>query len=431
MKKLDEKVLALSSIWASPKWNNSRQPKTAADVYRRSKPKKEGEIGTIDGDLSTMVGSFCLDGFSSAKGTSMVVFKLNATQKKQAVAEIRRMEKFLQEHSFLKGDKLTVTLPGEADGEASNEKLEIPTDAALEAFRAIWMPKGKPVTPTYGCNSGNRRMFAVPFINAGLALRKKKVIKDYPCTLVNYASEADRILDNAKLNEDHKVGMRDLSNKNRIGTAVQLYAQGAKQSDYRKVWKVGVAQFLWEVAVLDSHFPTVKLAEKIADGDIKVTSGHKEDLRKLRKLIEKTEAGAKISTASGRRKRAKDPTIVKQVEDFFADVKANATGRVRAASRKDMDEMAGRSKVGLVSDVLNAAKDDNLAVLGTLNDHADEINAAIEAIKAGVKLAPALFVLDPETGEQLAPDAVTQDQLTELYRELLTLRKKKGRRARA
>lgn len=409
----------LKDTWAFPEMNFSRNPTEPCEAFKRSKPPtdEKGNVtgkGFIDAGLGTLVSAFVKEGgFSPAKGTGFVLVKLTKQQKATARRQIERMVGYLTKAEFLRKDDLTVTLPGASEeGEAANRKLKIPTASAVEAFKAIWMPKGKAVTPTYGVQSGNRRSFAMPYINAALVLEGHKAITSYPAEVRSYKDRATLILDNCKLNEDHKDGMRELSHENRIYVAAQLYAEGCAQALFRRTWPVGTAQFLWEVVVIDSRYPSVNLVDRIIKGEVKVTSGDKENLRKVRQLAEVDANGLDIKKSPKRiATRAKDAEVLSKATAMLDSIfTGQAEKRQKGASKTDMETLAGRHKVEIVKTVLSACGANNLGSLASLNEHAEMINACVKAILDGKIVFP-LYIGgkgDPVTQETL--DALVKNQ---------------------
>lgn len=387
---------------------------------------KADKNGHIDRDLSELVSSLFEKGYDSALGGSMVLVRLDEFQQDPSDS-FQAVVDWIEAGANLAGDTLTIQVEGVGeDGEPHRRKIGIKLSDVLEMVHEIY---GQGEAVEYFPASGNRRTLGLPFAAAAL----KAAGEDYshlleiPARIETYGgSKAALIVAGSAFNEDDKIGKRNLSTQDKFLTGFAAFDQGAKQQDMRKAFKPGVGQRVWRACKVDQFWPEFGLRDLVISGDLNI--GGKEELQKLIRLTEISASGAKLVGDRAQRERAK--AVAEDAAKLWSDIrKGQVAKRKKAASAKDLDEMAGRTKVNLIQQVLEAAADNELAALAPLNEHAADINKAVEQIQAGEKLSPALYLIDLTTGET-TNQVVTQEMVEQMQRQIDDLLKAQAKPAR-
>lgn len=391
--------ITLSQIWAFNALNDSRLGEKPAGWFRAS------DKGHINGDMGGLVQSLAVHGYDMAQGTVLVLFELTKAQIKQAQHEIVERLDYLKAAEFLNKGTLVIQRPDVTDkAEAgASDKVEISSAAAVAAFKATYFDEnGKPVAPKYGVNSGSRRAFALVYANAARVVMGITPITTVPSVVKHYRNDLERIKDNIRLNEDHKTGMRDLTDDDRINVALKLCERGARQADFTTVFgKRGRVQFLWEVATLNKLFPSLKIADRLRDSNdpLRLTMSHTSAMRDIRKEVEKDTGGDPVKVAE----RAKRPEMIEKVSEFLASPDQNKE-TVKIMARKELRDIASQLPEGnTVRELLLAVSDDK----------GSDVRALADVL---IKPEAVVYHRDPETGE-LTTQAVTQEEFDAIVAE--------------
>ena len=267
---------------------------------------------------------------------------------------------------------------GLTDDKASGFKVgekEVSAEHRRLAFEAIYpVEKGKVVADIqYITDWGFNRTRCMVEANALLlAQGKKPSVTTIIDALVTdkWPSEKDRMMAIIGENGMSKVGRKDLSKVDELTAIKNLYDAGVKASEAReRIMTTFKVQRYWPILQLDSKCPKLDIVKTMlndAKSDYAVNIKSLE-AKTLRNLV----------------KNGNEQTI----DEYLRDPKKNATNAPKMTSNADLKVVVERTKSEFIKGIINAVLENDIARVNVYNDHAVEIDNAIDAIMEGKTLA--------------------------------------------
>jgi hypothetical protein len=236
---------------------------------------RTGGLFKDDKDRDTLIGQL-VPGWNPSLGVAGL-YKLDPKQVELGVKE--RTERW----EALKLSRTDITLRFKNPNSEKDDSVIITASDLLRAWEATYTLKGKVIPPKYGQVFAFRRVESLPYVNAVRIKRGLDPILTIPATVSVYETQMERFLATVGENTLKLAGARQLSNADQMSAAKRLYMEQAKEADFRRVWKVGMAQKLYAICALDNRFPEAGIVSRIIDGTLDFGPLDKEKVRKLYK----------------------------------------------------------------------------------------------------------------------------------------------------
>lgn len=220
-----------------------------AKIAWRAKWNYARESGDM-GSINALVVSMTNHGWHQTAAGTVTVTVLNDEDKKLVLAEREN------EWSLLKI---------QAEANPSEGLVE------LQAFEQLFVEKGKLITPEFRGITGHRRAHslrkAAPkrllFKNADGVAEPKDLNILVPAIPMNFTTEMDLLKYQLAENESEREGFYAPNIFDKLKSARRLFAMGAIQVDFRRVFKDGVGQKLHGILTLDKLWPNIQIVDRM------------------------------------------------------------------------------------------------------------------------------------------------------------------------
>lgn len=287
-------------------------------------------------------------------------------------------------------------------------------------WEAMYVKDGKLIKPEYSANAGFRRgrlfvdamvqRFSQSDQNVKDGKEKLEISGLIPVRPVVYANEIERIIDQQLENELQNIGVKQITDIEKLRTTKKLFDLGCREVEIRRLYSSSTGQKAFALCLANQNWPALDIYNRFF---LEPTHPDRIPWKPIRapevsKLNQRFEAQrkAKENLPLSKDERGLPEITEKEVDDFFRD-KAKGVGTGNASKimpKTDIENLSKRNKLALVRKAADSVLHDVDHNLAKYMDHADGLNAAVDLIDAdkgavldsvmvAVKTDPELFKL--------------------------------------
>lgn len=360
---------------------------------------------------------------------------LKRNNHRKEYGETQVIENSLKDHGWLKGNPVNVVKIDERDLAEEMEFRRVKWDqlksavaavntlrntAALVVFEKLFCKGKKLSEPIYSGNMAFRRASVYPkaMVERYVATQEdadRNILTEIPVHVVEYASMADKILDQQLENELQGVGTLEVGNLEKLEITKYLFDAGCSEAKIRKLYSSSTGQKTHGICQANVNWPKLNIynrfmmpnkesAEWIPWGPPKGDE--------LVKINNRFEATRKRREGLPLSKKEEGCSLIseKEVEQYFQDCRAKVNGDGQNAqkimTKKEIESKAKNHPLKMVRNAMDSVIGNTEANLQVHNlfDHVESLNSAYDLVDKGNGKLLDLVVGVTTTDEQLMKD---------------------------